>query len=113
MATLSKIETHKAKEAPKKDLGSPAKSDQPRSIAIAQEGIRTASDFAKMMAALMSDLAESRITPQVGNAIVNAGGKLLKVAEMQARFGVQGKGAERELILVGGRTDEVGGEGKR
>ena len=39
------------------------------------------------MSALMSDLIEGRIDSNVGNAVCNAGGKLLKVVEMQHRYG--------------------------
>lgn len=39
------------------------------------------------MSALMSDLIEGSVTPGVGNAAVNAGGKLLKVAELQLQYG--------------------------
>lgn len=52
------------------------------------------------MSAMMSDIVESRVTPQVGNAACNAGGKLLKVVEMQYKYGVQGKGNERVLQLT-------------
>ena len=38
------------------------------------------------MSALMSDVIQGRITPQVANATCNAGGKLLKVVEMQYRY---------------------------
>lgn len=40
-----------------------------------------------MMSALMSDLIEGNVTPQVGNATVNAGGKLLKIVELQLKYG--------------------------
>lgn len=40
-----------------------------------------------MMSCLMSDLIEGNVTPQVGNATVNAGGKLLKVVELQLKYG--------------------------
>lgn len=40
-----------------------------------------------MMSTLMADLAEDRISPSLGNAIANAGGKLLKVIEMQLKYG--------------------------
>lgn len=54
-----------------------------------------------MMSALMSDLIAGRITPQVGNAVCNAGGKLLKVVEMQHKFGTQaGQPDSRVLTLV-------------
>jgi len=60
---------------------------EPRSLAIAEGGIETGNDFAKCMSALMSDIIACRVTPQVGNAVCNAGGKLLKVVELQLRYG--------------------------
>ena len=39
------------------------------------------------MSAMMSDLLEGKVTPRVANATCNAGGKLLKIVEMQLRFG--------------------------
>ena len=48
-----------------------------------------------MMSALMSDLIEGAITPQVGNATVNAGGKLLKVVELQLKYGKTNPNGER------------------
>lgn len=54
------------------------------------------------MSALMSDIIAGRVTPAVGNAACNAGGKLLKVVEMQYKFGTQsGNQGERKLILAG------------
>ena len=72
----------------------------PRCLAIASKGITTGGDFAKFMSAMMSDIVESRITPQTGNAACNAGGKLLKVVEMQYKYGTQGKGNNRVLELT-------------
>lgn len=39
------------------------------------------------MSAMMSDLIDGRITPNVGNAACNAGGKLLKVVELKLKYG--------------------------
>ena len=78
-----------------------APTDSPRSLAIADRGIKTGSDFADMMSALMSDLIAGRVTPQIGNATCNAGGKLLKVVEMQYKFGTQnGNQGDRVLTLA-------------
>lgn len=75
--------------------------EAPRSLALADRGIKTGADFANMMSALMSDIISERITPIVANATVNAGGKLLKVVEMQYKYG--GKGDEaRTLTLAPG-----------
>jgi hypothetical protein len=59
---------------------------QARSVAIATSGVRTGQDFAALMTALMSDIIEERISPNVANAAINAGGKLLKVVEMQYKY---------------------------
>lgn len=75
--------------------------DTPRSVLIAKQGITNSHQFANVMSALMSDLLEGKITPGVGNAACNAGSKLLKVVEMQARYGQVGKGQVKILNLTG------------
>lgn len=65
-----------------------AKKQRPAvSLGIAEKGIVTGHDFAGFMSALMSDLVGGRVSPMVGNAACNAGGKLLKVVEMQMKYG--------------------------
>ena len=81
------------------------KHGQPRSLRIAERGIKTSNDFAELMSSLMSDLIEGRVTPQVGNATCNAGGKLLKVVEMTYKYGVEGKPGKRTLLLAVGEHD--------
>jgi len=73
---------------------------RPRCLKIAQKGVRTGSDFAEMMSALMSDIIEENITPQSANAVVNAGGKLLKVTEMQLKYGKVEEQDTKTLKLV-------------
>jgi hypothetical protein len=60
-----------------------------RSLEVAAKGITTGYDFSNFMSALMSDLISGRVSPGVGNAACNAGGKLLKVVEMQMKYGTQ------------------------
>jgi hypothetical protein len=73
----------------------------PRSLTIAEKGIKTGHDFANFMSAMMSDLIDGRVTPSIGNAACNAGGKLLKVVEMQYKYGTQaGNGGKRTLVLA-------------
>ncbi len=63
--------------------------------------MRTGAEFANLMSAMMSDIISSRITPAVGNAACNAGGKLLKVVEMQYKYGTQNGGkSSRTLNLA-------------
>jgi hypothetical protein len=73
----------------------------PRSLALAARGIHTGADFAAMMSAVMSDMIEGRLDPRVGNGVCNAGSKLLKVVEMQYRYGTKVEGTmDRVLNLV-------------
>lgn len=74
--------------------------DAPRSLVLAEEGVRTGKQFAGLMSALMSDVIAGRITPSVGNAACNAGGKLLKVVEMQMRYGTKGAGVDEKILLL-------------
>lgn len=66
------------------------------------DGVKTSRDFACMMSALMSDIISGRLTPSVGNAVCNAGGKLLKVVEMQYKYGNRSKDGNRTLQLARG-----------
>jgi hypothetical protein len=59
----------------------------PRSLTIANKGIKSSDDFANLMSSLMSDLIEGKVTASVGNATCNAGGKLLKMVEMTYKYG--------------------------
>lgn len=67
---------------------------------IAKQGIQTGGDFARMMSALMSDVVEGKIAPQVSNATVNAGGKLLKVVEMTQKYGIPISGTPHKILKL-------------
>lgn len=81
------VKSKKATEVTKKPATGAVQARQPKSLEIAARGVKTGSDFAELMSGLMTDLIEGRITPAIGNATCNAGGKLLKVVEMQYRYG--------------------------
>lgn len=73
-----------------------------RSLSLAVKGITTDREFAALMSAIMSDVVEGAISPQVANAVVNAGGKLLKVVEMRLQHGKRDSvTGERTLELLG------------
>lgn len=78
----------------------------PRSLSISERGVKTGTDFANLMSALMSDIIAGRVTPSVGNAACNAGGKLLKIVEMQYRYGTNGSGQGEKVLNLA-----PGGEG--
>lgn len=82
----------------------PARQSHSRSAAIAKNGVRTGEDFANLMSALMSDVIEGNVSPIVANATVNAGGKLLKVVQMQMqyRYSTPKEQANTVLILAPG-----------
>lgn len=72
-----------------------------RSRKVAQRGVNTSQEFKLAMSSLMSDLIEGKVAPQVGNAVCNAGGKLLKVVEMEFKYGRGGdKGLPSRLALT-------------
>lgn len=79
--------------------------EQPRSLRIAASGITTGHKFANLYSALMADLIEGRVTPSIAHAICNAGSRLLKVVEMQNKYGVSRPGKPKTLMLV---TNENG-----
>lgn len=85
-----------------------AKVSKPKSLALAKCGIRTGKDFSALMSALMTDLIEGSISPGVGNAACNAGGKLLKVVEMQMRYGrCATPDGEKVLVLAGDERPQL------
>ena len=84
----------------KPEVGSELATKPPKSLAIAARGVKTGHDFANLMSALMSDLIEGRVTPSIGNAACNAGGKLLKVVEMQYKYGVKGQGSGSKTLVL-------------
>lgn len=54
-----------------------------------------------MMSALICDLIEQKVSPGVGNAVCNAGGKLLKVVELQTKYGrPDAKVAGQKVLLL-------------
>lgn len=90
------------RRGPDGQLKKEAVANVPRSLEIAASGVNTGGQFASLMSALMSDLIDGRLTPSVGNAVCNAGGKLLKVVEMQQRWGTATDGGPKDLRLTVG-----------
>lgn len=74
--------------------------EKPRSLTLALKGIRTAHDFTRVMSCLMTDLLEGKVSPNVGSAVTNAGGKMLKAVELQEKYGVSGAAGEKSLVLA-------------
>lgn len=60
-------------------------SGKTKSAEIATKGIRSAAQFADLMSALMSDLLDGSITPEVGHVVCKTAKNLLDVVEMSHR----------------------------
>ena len=52
------------------------------------------------MSSLMSDLIEGRVAPNVGNATCNAGGKLLRIVELQYKYGTADPGKPTKTLQL-------------
>jgi len=72
----------------------------PRSIELAQRGIHTGAEFALVMSALMSDTLSGRVDPQVANSVCNISGKLLKVVELQYKYGKVVEGQNERMLAL-------------
>lgn len=71
-----------------------------RSLSLARRGVDTATQFKGLMSALMSDVIEGKVAPQIVNAACNAGGKLLKTVELERRFAPRASEAGAALSLT-------------
>jgi hypothetical protein len=71
-----------------------------RSIAASREGITTVGEFTGVMSAMITDLIDGRLAPNVANAVCNAGGKMLKAVELQSKYGTPTTGGARRLFLA-------------
>ena len=76
---------------------------QTRSLTIARQGLKTGFDTINMLTATITDVLEEEITTNQANVVVNAVGKVLKVVELQQKYGKpkDGGGRDRDLILIG------------
>lgn len=58
-----------------------------RALVASRRGITTSGDFRGLFSGLIADVIEGKVAPAVANAACNAGGKLLKVVELEYRYG--------------------------
>lgn len=78
-----------------------AKKD-PRSVSLlATEGLADSRRCANVLGAIALDVGLQRITPQTGNTMCNAIGKLLKLKEMEIKHGTaEADGGVKRLALT-------------
>lgn len=65
----------------------PAEPATPNCLAIGERGIRTAQDFAQFMSAMMGDVISGRLGTGKAATATRSGVALLKVIEMQYKYG--------------------------
>ena len=71
------------------------------SLPIAARGVQSSQDFRNFMSALMTDVIQGSVAPEVANAACNAGGKLLKMVELEYKFANGRPRTDRNLALTG------------
>lgn len=71
-----------------------------RSAPIAIRGIKTSRQFAAFTSELLADLASGNIDPQLASAMSHVSGKLLKICDMEYRYGKRKPLADGVLPLV-------------
>jgi len=73
---------------------------EPRCLEFTRQGLKNSQQVTGFFAALISDLAEQRVTANIANAMCNAGRKLLKTVELEIRYGQQVPGKSRRLLAI-------------
>jgi hypothetical protein len=73
---------------------------EPKSLTIADRGINTSRDFRNFMSAVMSDVIAGRLTPNMTNAACNAGGKMLKMIDLEYKYGTDPERPHRTLTIA-------------
>jgi hypothetical protein len=58
------------------------------------------------MSALMADVIEGAVAPGTCNAACNAGGKMIRIVELQLKYGIPVANGRKDLML----TMDIGGE---
>lgn len=79
--------------------------EAPRSVGIASRGIRTAGDAANFLSALIGDVMTEAVPTKIANTACNGMGKLLKVVDMQQRYGKPKDGEPEKMLVLADPTD--------
>lgn len=89
----------KAREGSRSNAQS-SKAADAKSVQLAHRGVGSSEDFRNLMTALMGDVITGAVSPDVTNAACNAGGKLLKMVELEYKFAADAARKERVLPLA-------------
>jgi hypothetical protein len=72
----------------------------PESLTLARGGIRTANDLAGLMGALIEDLMEGTVFPELGNAVCAAAGILIEAMKVQYDYGKANNTTDRKNLIL-------------
>lgn len=61
-------------------------SRSPKSLVLAESGIKTSHDARMLMSAIISDVISERTSTQIANTVVNSIGKMLRIVEMEKKY---------------------------
>ena len=92
----SAVDKRNAKR-PAESAPTPAREPAP-SVVIAAAGINDSRQFAAVFSRLIADVGLGAIDPRVCAGMCNAASKLLRVKEMELRYGVEVKGEKAKLL---------------
>ena len=93
--------SHPSEKTSHENLEPSAGVQLPNCLAISERGIRTAQDFAQFMSAVMGDVIAGRLSNGKASATTRSGMALLKVIEMQYRYGSEtDQPGKRTLRLI-------------
>jgi hypothetical protein len=92
----------RTKKTARKNPKSAEGAGTPKSLKVAERGLKNTKDFVRLMDALIADTIAGRVTHSITNASCNAGGKMLRATELTFRYGepvVKEKPRRRNKVL--------------
>jgi hypothetical protein len=90
-----------AKPHPPKTLATPRL--VPDSVKLMdRQGMRTSRDVANVLVAIVKDVGRQVMTPQVGNTMCNGLGKMIRLKELEIRYGTKDEQGHQRLQLADG-----------
>jgi hypothetical protein len=90
----------KTNTAKKNAPGLNGPSSTSKTFQLAQNGVQTSQEFCDLMSSLMTDVLTGKVDPDVANAACNAGGKVIRLVELQYKYGKRVPGAPGSNMLL-------------
>lgn len=78
--------------------------EKSKSLAVINHGVTNSLQARDLMLAIASDLITGALAANVGSGVCNAIGKLLKIVEMEFKYGPKGPDATTRFLVLGSPT---------